>query len=942
MESIDKQLSIIADRYKISSFLMANEFFSCYAVTDVDKPENILFLKIFNKKHIFFDEFRFNLFKKNVFLVSKETHSFIAPVYDAGYAGNSIYITSEYSSDSTLLFLKNKIEKKTDYIIKFILNIAKGLQQLHKFQLFHGNLDFSNIYVSNEVNGECKLYDYCLYRLFNIQSFAKDGPPFSSLLYCSPELTGFVNRSVDYRSDLYSLGMIFYQLATGIYPFDRKDIETIIYSHTAIIPRSPSLINHSLSDEIDNIILKLIAKEPEERYQTADEVIKDLNQYLTKDNTIQTKNGITVKADTNNVEQYIKIIKSLLYENTYLDEQIIKKISHFSSKLIYSGKSDEALVHLLHLNKQFNDTSFEKLHVDIMIKIGLSYFFQNDNSNALKYYKQAIATASRIGVPVESAHPYVFLGTLYQFRCDLKKAESYLQLALNHCDGDPVSSKEHIYSVLIWNYVMIGEIEKCHNYISLVEEVINTSDNSNILAELYHACAVGMSLTGINLSLALKYAEQSFEHAVKSNNHIIEYTSLFSQGLALFELRKLDEAFIKFSESIEYSTKNNVTVGVTFSKAYLGLIFLMKGEFDQAVKQSESVLKKKKQNNDNFGYLIAYETRAFYYYLIDDYKKAISILDEAYTLSENFSISYFSVKLIIYKSFLLQEANEIEKSIEEYGKYEQLITKKNGIKYVKHFSDKMLLFMQSLKKEKILKRKISNGTLQQKKSFILETLLELADVCRKANDLVSLLAVILEKTIMITGSTTGAIFLYNDIAAEFELAKAIHINKPEYENILLQIVKTFNVKNTTIINKKMLSEIEHVNAKKIKIKSALCSPIYKNDEIEGYFYLDSTVFENAYNDEHCNLIRIVSTYITLGLKTFNNKQNSILDIKSNKYNITKREKEIIQLVLDGDSNKKISETLLISIPTVKNHLYNIFQKCGAKNRVELVNLFNVK
>ena len=90
-----------------------------------------------------------------------------------------------------------------------------------------------------------------------------------SLEYISPEQTGRMNRTVDYRTDFYSLGITFYEMLTGHVPFRSKDVMELIYFHLAKEPEEPSKINNKIPEVVSRIIMKLISKDPEERYQSA-------------------------------------------------------------------------------------------------------------------------------------------------------------------------------------------------------------------------------------------------------------------------------------------------------------------------------------------------------------------------------------------------------------------------------------------------------------------------------------------------------------------------------------------------------------------------------------------------------------------------------------------------------------------------------------------------
>jgi predicted ATPase/signal transduction histidine kinase len=157
------------------------------------------------------------------------------------------------------------------------IGIAEGVADLHRRGIIHGDLKPENIVV-NPVTGQVKVMDLGLASRLPREATAAQPPQLieGSLPYMSPEQTGRVNRSVDNRSDLYSLGVTFYQMLTGRLPFHARDPLEWIHCHVARAPPSPCDVVPTVPEPIARIVKKLLAKMGDGRYQTAHGLRRDL------------------------------------------------------------------------------------------------------------------------------------------------------------------------------------------------------------------------------------------------------------------------------------------------------------------------------------------------------------------------------------------------------------------------------------------------------------------------------------------------------------------------------------------------------------------------------------------------------------------------------------------------------------------------------------------
>ncbi len=171
-------------------------------------------------------------------------------------------------------------------VVEFLaiaIQLAAALAELHKQHIIHKDIKPHNIII-NQAKRQVKIID------FSISSqLEKENPTLShpdllegTLAYMSPEQTGRMNRSLDYRTDFYSLGVTFYELLTGELPFNATEPLELVHSHIAKMPVPPHQVNPDIPQAISNIVMKLLAKNAEDRYQSALGLKFDLETCLIK------------------------------------------------------------------------------------------------------------------------------------------------------------------------------------------------------------------------------------------------------------------------------------------------------------------------------------------------------------------------------------------------------------------------------------------------------------------------------------------------------------------------------------------------------------------------------------------------------------------------------------------------------------------------------------
>ncbi|MDP8962975.1 MAG: trifunctional serine/threonine-protein kinase/ATP-binding protein/sensor histidine kinase [Cyanobacteriota bacterium] len=167
--------------------------------------------------------------------------------------------------------------------LKIAIQISDVLGKIHAANVIHKDINPSNI-VYNPGTGQVKIIDFGISTQLTRENPTLKNPNVleGTLAYMSPEQTGRMNRSLDYRTDFYSLGVTFYELLTGKLPFETTDALELVHCHIAKVPMSPHQVNPEIPKAVSDIVMKLMAKTAEERYQSAFGIKADVESCLTQ------------------------------------------------------------------------------------------------------------------------------------------------------------------------------------------------------------------------------------------------------------------------------------------------------------------------------------------------------------------------------------------------------------------------------------------------------------------------------------------------------------------------------------------------------------------------------------------------------------------------------------------------------------------------------------
>ncbi len=166
-------------------------------------------------------------------------------------------------------------------ILDIAIQLAAILHELHQNRVIHKDIKPANILIHPD-SKHIKLIDFSLASLLPKETQAIQSPKSleGTLGYLAPEQTGRMNRAIDYRTDFYALGVTLYQLLTGQLPFTSEDPLELIHCHMVQMPTAVDRVNPAVPAMVAAIVVKLMAKNAEDRYQSAIGLKSDLEQCL--------------------------------------------------------------------------------------------------------------------------------------------------------------------------------------------------------------------------------------------------------------------------------------------------------------------------------------------------------------------------------------------------------------------------------------------------------------------------------------------------------------------------------------------------------------------------------------------------------------------------------------------------------------------------------------
>jgi serine/threonine protein kinase/Tfp pilus assembly protein PilF len=467
-------------------------------------------------------------------------HPNVCTIHDIQEHDGQIFIVMEFVDGDTLRAKKSGISIRQ--AIDIGIQLADGLAAAHEKGIVHRDIKSDNIMVRPD--GRAQIMDFGLAKLQGVSALTRAGSTIGTTMYMSPEQIQSIET--DHRTDIFSLGVVMYDLLTGQMPFKGAHEAAIMYEVVNVVPQSIRSLNPGVEPGLELIVMKCLEKDRNARYQSAREIAADLRMF---------------KRDTEGKDDRATWVNDSLGKSP-------RKPTWRSVKLIVS------LVPIL-----------------ILTLIGL-YFFKN-RGGAI----ESLAVLPFVNASADSSMEYLSDGiteSLINSLSQLPKLRVMSRNSVFRFKGD-IADPQSVGQKLGVRAVLLGRVRQRGDNLHISVELIDASDNSHLWGEQYERKSADILLVQseitkeISQKLRLRLADKDSEHLAKLSTENTEAYQFYLKGRYHWNKRSADglrRAIDYFQQAVEADSN--------YALAYSGMAdaYGVLGWFEYGIVSPRDVLPK--------------------------------------------------------------------------------------------------------------------------------------------------------------------------------------------------------------------------------------------------------------------------------------------------------------------------------------------------------------
>ncbi len=551
-------------------------------------------------------------FKTEATAAAALNHPNIATIYAIEEVDGEIFIVMEYIEGKDLKELIGTSPLKLEQVLDVVGKTAAGLKAAHSKGIVHRDIKSENIMVASD--GAVKIMDFGLAKIRGSRQITRTGAILGTAAYMSPEQAG--GQRVDHRTDIWSLGVVFYEMLTGELPFKSEYEAATVYAIINEQPLAPSQLDRRIPPRLDSIIMKMLEKNPDERYASVDAFTESFEDF---------RKG--QQADRNGTE--IKVIAVLPFNNISPEQE---------GEYFSDGLTEELIMNLSRLKE---------------IKV-----ISRTTSMQYKATSKSIRT---IGREVDAR--YILEGSVRRFENNLR-----ITAQLIDTRSDTQLWAETFVGTLADVFDIQERVSKQIVDALRVEltpsEKVGLTKRSTVNPEAFDCNQRAREfLYQMNMN-KLKLAIQLFEKAIELDpRYANAYAGLAEAYGNLYQTFERQEIWLE--KSMEAGLKA-LMYDSSLSQAYsaLSMCYFNKGSLDEALEASQKAIELDPADH------VAYWILGRIYYMTDRDGEAIGLFKKAIELNPDFYSAYADLGTCYQRVGQPDEFDRIRRaSLELYPRY---------------------------------------------------------------------------------------------------------------------------------------------------------------------------------------------------------------------------------------------------------------------------------